>query len=326
MPDPYMTDRPSAYYDNLLVNSDATARYLMKTYSVHPPDDADGEKGNLVRNVEGVRDSGAIKISKMFNKKVAYLHLNKRARGHASVTGNEGGDTLYGSASYNPNSGVPVYWLPWDAGGAIISINLPKKGTGGRDQPDPDRFFTAAINGCSVFIVGQPDNPTVYHCGGDTGVNGIAGSAKFWRDMMTRMGGSKARGVDKEDYIKTEGVRDGQGYATTQAAKDYQTWLDSEYSGRLEIKDVMPWGCVMGIRDNAGLWKFYLQENATVAYYTLKKKGIFSNSKVHVKEKINDVKVDKVRAVSRPICFREIYPDQSQGVRIGQPVPTITHG
>jgi hypothetical protein len=339
MRDLYTLDRPAAYYDNLLVNSPATARYLMKTYAVHAPDDADGHKGSKLREIDNVRTGGAIKVADMFNKKVTWLHLSRSARGQYWKSGNEGGDTLYGTASYTAGSGVPVYWLPWDSAGAIVSLKIPKKGTRARGEPDPDRFFTAAINGCSVFFSGDRDSPTVYHCGGDTSQSGPGAAAKFWRDLVTRMQGSGVQGVDKQDYITTDGVKSTGGMTTTQAAKDYEAWLKKETSGQIEIEDVRPWGCVMGIRDDNGLWTFYLQENASVSYYTLKKKGIFSSKLVREKEKAysgvgvpkkdkddRQIVVDRKRTVSRPIHFYEVFPSKERTVRIDQPVPRSMHG
>lgn len=343
MPDVYTVDRPTEYYDNLLVNSPETARYLMKTYAVHPPDDADGHKDRTIREIDDVRGQSPVKISNMFDKKVAWLHLGRSPRGQQWRTGNEGGDTLYGSASYTAHTGVPVYWLPWDISGAVVQMSIPKKGTRPRGEPDPDRFFTAAINGCSVFFTGDRESPTVFHCGGDTGQNGPRAAAKFWRDLITRMQGSDVLGVDKQDYITTEGVKSSSGLTTTQAAKDYDAWLRSDSSQQLEIEDIRPWGCVMGIRDDKGLWTFYLQENASVTYYVLKKKNFLSSKMVREKEVktfgnqgVETVSldattkrptyVDRKRTIARPIHFYEIYPTKARTVRIDQPIPRSIHG
>ena len=40
-------------------------------------------------------------------------------------------------------------------------------GPGTTAIPNPDIFFTAAINGCSVFVNGNAADPTVYHGGAE---------------------------------------------------------------------------------------------------------------------------------------------------------------
>lgn len=142
----------------------------------------------------------------------------------------------------------------------------------------PNRFFTAAINGCSVFVTGAANAPTVHHAGGDTSTNGLAAQAAFWRNLMVGLGHVGVAEVNKEDYIKNSTVLlDGGGH-TTQAARDYKAWLEADYAGELEIEDVRPWGAVIGLRDGAGNWSFYLQENASVSYYTL------AQEEAHVQE------------------------------------------
>ncbi|MCA9131662.1 MAG: hypothetical protein KDA45_00835 [Planctomycetales bacterium] len=349
--DVYAKKHPATYFNNLLMSTEQDAINMMKRYSLHPPDHA-GTLGTTIRTIDNVRTTGegrdqAIRVANMLDKKVAWLDLTRGKRGQNWQSGNEGGGTLYGSCSYVESpTAVPVYWLPWDTAGAVISLNIPRMGSGRPDEPDPNRFFTAAINGCSVFFVGNPDAPTVYHCGGSTYISNHDKAAKFWRDLVTRMGGTPAGEVNKTDYIKTEGVKDSHGFDTTQAAKDYQTWLTSTYQ-ELEIEEVRPWGCVMGLRDDDGNWKFYLQQNVSVGYYTLKKKGVFSKTLVRQKEAVtvtqtsakgkvsvvkkkdrsgNTIMVDRQRTVSRPISFYEVYPNQALPVRIQAPIPKTKHG
>ena len=107
---------------------------------------------------------------------------------------------------------VPIWFLPWDSAGAVIELDIPAKGTVRGD--DPDIFFTAAVNGCSVFFRGTPKSPVVYHAGGDTckGSDHVA-AAKFWRDLMMGnvLGKDVAapgmKEVNKTDYIKTPGYK-----------------------------------------------------------------------------------------------------------------------
>jgi hypothetical protein len=346
MRDVYRTKHPANYFDHMLVKSEDSAIELMKTYAVHPPDDADQDRGNLTQELGGYRRAD-IRVTDM-TRPVASLHLSRAQRGQRIITGNEGGDTLTGVASYRVGApGVPVYWLPWDSGGAVISLTIPRMGTRAMGEPDPDRFFTAAINGCSIFFRGTPDNPTVYHCGGDTEVSGAHASALFWHNLMINLHGGVGGEVNKEDYITTEGVKGGPRgtITTTQAAKDYEAWLKASYSKQLEIEDVRPWGCVMGIRGADGNWRFFLQENATVSYFVLKKKHLFSKERVreHENVKVRDqntgklktkhdantnevVTADRLRMLSRPLRFHEIWPNRPVTVRLDRPIPKSKHG
>ena len=73
----------------------------------------------------------------------------------------------------------PIWFLPW-ADLNIIRLTIPVKGT---SNPDPDIFFTAAINGCSVFVQGSARHPTVYHAGGVTNY-AINDAVRFWREAV----------------------------------------------------------------------------------------------------------------------------------------------
>ncbi len=307
-------------------------------YSLHPPDDASGSADRTRGKDKGTisHDSGTdIRLASMGGRKVARLHFVRTAPAQQRYTGNEGGDTLYGKASYvDASPGVPVYWLPWDMTGAIVKLKIPVKGSRLAGQSDPDRFFTAAINGCSIFIDGNAQNPTVYHAGGDTGQNGPAAQAKFWRDLVARLDPSAIWEINKEDYIKNSAVRDQKGEYSTEAAQRYKAWLENTTIGQLEIEDVRPWACVMGIRDAGGNWSFYLQENATVGYYVLKKKSHAFKKPTMVREKETYqqtadtaiVVVDRKREMSRPLRVTEIFPNHVIGARVFQPLPRLRHG
>jgi len=320
----------TSFYDRSLIHSDQSALGLLNTYSVHPPDDAVGNayprgKDRVVATLDG--GARNVRHATMGYRKVARLHLNKGQRGQ--LTGNEGADALYGQASYlDAAPGVPVYWLPWDGGGAIVELAIPAVGTRAGGRADPNRFFTAAINGCSVFISGTRQAPTVHHAGGDTATNGPAAQALFWRNLMVGLGHVGVAEVNKQDYIKNAAVPITGGF-TTQAARDYKAWLEADYAGELEIEDVRPWGAVMGIRDAAGDWTFYLQENASVSYYSLRKKKRTFKKDIMVREREPSqmagnqfgVMIDRKRTLARPMRVSEIFPNRVIAARIDQPVP-----
>jgi hypothetical protein len=291
--DHFGKERSYGYFDELLVTNPMK---ILTKYAIHPRDDVSGYRGdNLAVNIGPDGDKSMAKISK--GRKVAHIHMYKKERGDYTVTGNEGADVLHFDAVYAPRADyVPVYFLPWEAQGGVIRITIPPPAAG-----DPDIFFTAAINGCSVFFQGTAQNPTIYHAGfmGTTRTDPNA-SAKFWRDTVRANAKNNTPllgEVNKTHYIATPGLTTPPPYPgaaagnTTLNAKAYSDWLNNKYSKSLTIRDVMPWGCVMGIRTGAN-WKFYLQENATVVWRKVSKDGTVSD-----------------RYFGRPMAIREIFPN-----------------
>lgn len=236
--------KPAGYYNGILSGSSDGVLTLARKYSIHPPDDADGEFGSEIRKLSNVRSDGDLSLRQMkTGRKVAWLDFQKSPKGQFAYNlGGEGGRALFAKATYTrDDSKAAAYWLPWTSAGGIIQLAIPPQGSPGQD-PDPDLFFTAAINGCSVFFEGPASNPTVFHAGGTTGQGTMAAGAKFWRDLITRMrGGGHLEEVNKTDYVKQDGISRGIS-STTQAARDYEAWLENNKSDSLEIKDVGPWG------------------------------------------------------------------------------------
>lgn len=314
---------------------------LFRQHAFHPADDIEGYHGEqtseaktTMKTFEGTYKFGIIqrKLAKIIpafrpksttrftntigynqmavGKKIAKVNLRRRG---GDSCGNEGADTVDVTGTYDMGRpGVPAYFLPWDCAGAIVSMKIPQQGSLGRGAEDPDIFFTAAINGCSIFIRGEPISPTVYHAGGDTGRgNDMDRSAAFWREVLANFAhlsdGRFVTEVNKKDYIKTPGQLATDGKLTTANAKAYQAWLENKYKNILNIQLVNPWGCVFGFRNNS-LWKFYLQENATIVYLTVNKN--------------RGVQGTKMQIVSRPMVVREIYPGNAVMVNMttAQPI------
>lgn len=202
---------------------------------------------------------------------------------------------------------APVYFLPWDSAGAVVRLRIPRKG---ESDPDPDIFLTAAINGCSVFVQGDADAPTVYHAGGYTGESDHNQAARFWREALASHLRSSARArargavggeVNKTQYVTTPGTV---GNSTTPRAQQYETWLKQKLdkTGRFTITMVNPWGCVMGIRTGT-TWSFYLQENATVVCNIVTKGGV------------------EQRIYARPMTLSKIYPGGGSIANMQMKVP-----
>jgi hypothetical protein len=276
---------------------------FMRKYSVAPRDDVEdyiGDRAVTVPVPLHLSADGYVFSAVEAAKKVAWLDFLKKPRGSgvnmSFIPYAEG--VIAMQASFTPTAGkVKSYFLPWTAGGGVIHLSIPAAGTAPAAQ-DADYFFTAAITGCSIFIKGTRQAPTIYHAGGNTdSPTNPVGAATFWRNMMNIYSGPGAilQEVNKTAYISEPG-RGGPGTANTDA---FETWLKANSSKDLDIQMVFPWGCVMGVRDGAGDWTFYLQENATILFAKWEKKSVFSKTKVK----------STVRGAARPMIFREIYPN-----------------
>jgi hypothetical protein len=295
---------------------------FMREYAIAPPNDVGANRGKTATTLDtsGFKPNvntltsqpASVRYARMMSgEKVAYVKFYKDdIQGGRSGTEQEGRGVLRFDASYDPpkkNDFRPIYFLPWDTSGAIIRLTIPPKG---RLETDPDIFFTATINGCSVFIQGDPDNPTVYHAGGNTGQSDHNEAGKFWRQALLNhiksSGTAQQRGlikaeVNKTDYVKTPGTFKDQ---TTWRAQEYEDWLKDKLnkSGSAKVTQVSPWGCVMGIR-TLNQWEFYLQENATVIVTHVTKKGVRYNY------------------YARPMHIRRIYPGSSAVATMAMTVP-----
>jgi hypothetical protein len=177
------------------------------------------------------------------------------------------------------NHGVPTYFLPWKSA-RIIRMTLPL-GAG------PALFFTAAINGCSVFVEGPMTSPTVYHAGITPpwpvmGVNcnahvtlaKVAGNIPLtWRELFWQhalhspRGGNTFGEANKTAYI-TDGTVSAAGIPTTALADAYDQQIRLAWAApphNLNVTSCLPWGCVFGVR-SFNAWNFYLQQNVTLLF------------------------------------------------------------
>lgn len=332
MPDRYTKARPSqSYYNDLLTGTYDQFKKLLSRYAICPPNDIGGYRGDDL-SVTHTMGNAPLNSPRMANttrtddirmaqvqgaKLVAYIRLKLMPRGGYLTTGNEGGDRIHFDASYNPVPGsVPVYFLPWDSDGAAVRLTIPAFGV---NNPDPDIFFTAAINGCSIFFQGTRQNPTIYHCGGGTGYGKaqITEAEEFWQEVVAdfvgqdatagraNLGAVAGRSVGKSEYVATPGYKSKpdigtiQSFTTKRALK-YQNQLKRKHGlSKITIEEVSPWACVLGRRDNNGDWTFYLQENATVIYHQVDRSlpNLFKGVKT------------QAQYVARPLKWKEIFPN-----------------
>ena len=195
--------------------------------------------------------------------------------------------------------GLDAYFLPWDSRGGVVYMTLPRGDSGG-----PRHFFTADLSGCSILVTGPPDNPTIWHGGVENWNNsGYADnhdgnvpardeSPRLWGSLVEHLSGQAAgniTAIDKTDYIndfarapnrplkdlagKLKGILprrfrgekpifSGQTLEGTERSRATEKALQKQ-----EGKDAsaVPFGSVFGLWDNdQGVWKLYLQENATL--------------------------------------------------------------
>jgi hypothetical protein len=249
---------------------------------------------------------------------------------------------------------VPVWFLPWTSMG-MVSMQIQSIG---RDYLDPDDprnpgiFFTAAINGCSVFVRGNPKEPTVYHAGIDGKFDKSVDVMRFWRDRAAEMaaidgtGKSNVHGeINKTHYVNDPSLGE---FKTTDSIV-FEKWLSDENKNpNLTVQSVTASGCVFGIRFGAS-WSFYLQESAQVQVMRLVKKSdvdikqtaygtqlspkgyspASSATNVSMTQKkvlgfIPGKKIYKtVTTYDRPMIIREFFPRASAEVKVKDSVKVV---
>ena len=235
---------------------------------------------------------------------------------------------------------IPCYFLPWTSD-HLTKIKIPPKipsRTGVSDTTrrlsDPDIFFTAAINGCSVFAVGDPKSPTVYHAGTTEGRSNlsnpnpfIGGNARLhWTDVFeqNRSGVGGYGAIHKGDYVNTAGT------STTPEATMYKQFLESTAQTEMRIDSVTPEGSIFGLRDPGGNWSFYLQKNIKCVFTRLKKqkKGI-TRKTVYVPETAirnkgfsNEEVYEVTQRVWMPVQLIKFFPGNGKSIESARLEPS----
>jgi hypothetical protein len=190
---------------------------------------------------------------------------------------------------------VPIYFLPWKSH-RIVSLTIPA-GTRG-----PNIFFTAGINGCSVFVDGPDTNPTIYHAGVTTPwrrpgnsvcqpVRTVSGNftdgkpdnvVLLWRELFWNKSTNTARTIrrgnrDHPNYNFAEVNKTD--YMNTPRVGPFQQTVERTWPKKYKIEACREWGCFFGIRVGTQ-WSFYLQENATIYFTDTKTKDQYRTSRV----------------------------------------------
>lgn len=234
---------------------------------------------------------------------------------------------------------IAAYFLPWTSDHLTRIVIPPKVPTRAgisdalRRQSDPDLFFTAAVNGCSVFVEGDPRHPTVYHAGttenrsnpGDKNPF-VAGNARVhWTRLFDqqRLGGGAYGSVHKDDYVNYLGT------GTTPEALQYKAFLESEASTRMKIHSVTAEGSVFGVRDPQGAWAFYLQKNIRFVYTRLvKKKKLLKTRYVPATKTLNkgfsnETVVEDTQTVWAPAQLIKFFPGSAKSPTTARLEPSM---
>jgi hypothetical protein len=218
---------------------------------------------------------------------------------------NEGADTItvQAYAEKHQDGYVPAFFLPWDTRGGAVEMTIPRKPRDANDETYPRLFLTAAINGCSVFVTGTQASPRIYHCGIGTGTDDAVNK---WHNLVKDITGltdAQLAEVNKTHYVK-DGQKDIKGFASTSHAVSFEKVLVKHYEGtEIQIQETFPWGAVFGLCDDAGLWRFYLQENITITYRRQLAAEACKWYQRKPKPRFED------RQVARPISVRKFFPD-----------------
>jgi len=198
------------------------------------------------------------------------------------------------------NGWIACWFLPWKSG-LLVKMDIePDSGPINSGDPaiaalpNPRLFYTAAINGCSVFAYGTATGPTVVHAGFETNfadkgkVDQLGGnSAAMWKSLLEGVTASpdgltltvkppskpNLGEVNRYDYIRTR-TADGSDPLGTADAAQLEQYLKTNRTDVLKVKEVNPWGSVFGLR-TGNSWQMTLQRNVSIQYRTIRQTSGF---------------------------------------------------
>jgi hypothetical protein len=187
----------------------------------------------------------------------------------------------------NPDA-LPVYYLPWNID-QMFRIKLKPSphhaqktptwfyGAFGGETIVPNVFITAAVQGCSVFVEGDPTCPVVYHVnaasasqpGGTLDTNDqmlFLATAQHKRQHMTTRMQTAQREFPKTNSPHAVGAAHLMDYMPDRAPDDIAA-LTARYAHELATDnlEVSQFGTIFGMRENDA-WVFYRQTRTLVDY------------------------------------------------------------
>ena len=296
---------------------------LAKTYSFFPADKARGFKLTDDVNPKALKgDFTGFNRSYVKNdKKIAHVKLSL-------ATSSRGRECLMVEPDLKGDTGVPVYYLPWDDKGAAVRMSIPDDDPMKAEQEHPKIFFTAILSGCSIIFKGTQQHPTIYHCGTAGGEVGTAtpsdtskytNSDHFFRQMLSGHGYRPVLGqINKTDYMIPSKGSGGEAVAAVEQQFLQSIQQQEQFKRGFILKSVVSWGTCFGFR-NGRDWEFYLQENGTIYYDTVKwdtvtrqkqvDKKTFFGSKTVTQDYVTTAKVvTPGQPISRPIMLKKVFP------------------
>jgi hypothetical protein len=183
---------------------------------------------------------------------------------------------------------LPVYYLPW-AGDQMFRMKLKPSpnhakrtdtwffGLLGGDVITPNIFVTAAVQGCSVFVEGDPASPVVYHvnAGGTNPTGGATNTSdnrmfvqtvQFKADYMTSRMQMASQRYPKTTSTHAPDSAHLMDYMPGMAPNNL-TWLTDKYKRKLNSDDVtvLQFGTIFGLREQ-NTWVFYRQTRTLLDY------------------------------------------------------------
>ena len=285
---PYASDELVAFANKVLATGGYQAKHaFLTTNAVLPPSGGIrlAEIGHAGANFGTIVDNSysKLKIDGAANA-VKFIRMRANAKneiGALTFTVKSAADL---PTVVSRQGWIPIWWLPWQDRHIVKMKILDKTanptiafGLGIAPVANPELFFTAAINGCSVIAVGQTGAPSIYHGGLDgdqmvpRGANETTEDA--WQRLVGRIGGGKnVQGVGKSEYVaeldptvtEPNARFTVNTFKTTRDADAFEQNLLQR--GNLTNVSVSPFGMVFGLRDSAGDWSLVLVKNANVSY------------------------------------------------------------
>ena len=292
---------------------------LAKRYSFFPPNKAAGFNLSTDVNAKALEGdfAGFTRSQVKKDKKIARvtLKLGLSSRGECLlVEPTLGGDT-----------GVPVYYLPWDDKGAAVRMTIPEEDTARPEDQHPKIFFTAVLSGCSIIFKGSAQCPTIYHCGTAGGEVGTPTSTKFgnsndfFSQMLSGHGYRLIGGqINSTDYMIPRSAKGADAVAESERQFLEALKQQPQFQRGFVLKAVVSWGSCFGVR-KGGDWEFYLQQNGTLTYDTykwefvnrdkeVKKKTLFGSKTVTQTYTTTGKVVTPGKPISLPILVKKVFP------------------
>jgi hypothetical protein len=129
-----------------------------------------------------------------------------------------------------------------------------------RDRPSGAKTGSTGLTGCSVFVYGDPRQPTISHVGTRTDTPYGDDCALFWRELLHLERVQRQRDKGSASEVNVD-----QYIGETLSIYNFRSWLKRRPE-TFTIKSICAYGTVFGIRYGS-LWSFYLQECGFVDVY-----------------------------------------------------------